>query len=173
VPAERTEGDRRVVEILKSHTAACRKYPFVGGLIFFSYNDYRTISATRARAPGKQRVHGVVDLFGRRKPSFAALREESSPLESFDFSAGEGVIKVSLALRETIPTYRLTAYRLRWTVCGYDKLPMETHERVLDTLAPGDKLALELPYARKIRLLSGWNCCVPPDFSVADEYHES
>jgi beta-glucuronidase len=144
---DRTEGDRRAAEILKNHTAAYRKYPFVGGLIFFSYNDYRTHIGDKGLGACKQRVHGVVDLFGGRKRSFDVLRKESSPLEALEFKTDGRNIKVTLENRDTIPAYTLHGYRLRWTVCGYDKLPMEVHELMLDDLPPGDVRSFDLPFA--------------------------
>ncbi len=57
-----------------------RAHPAVAGMIFFDYNDYRTHVGDKGVGALQQRVHGVVDVFGRRKPSFAALREESSPV---------------------------------------------------------------------------------------------
>ena len=41
---------------------------FVAGLIFFCYNDYRTHIGDRGLGPCNQRIHGVVDLYGARKP---------------------------------------------------------------------------------------------------------
>ena len=82
--ADRPEDDARRAEILRTHNAVFRRFPWVAGLIFFDYNDYRTHIGDKGTGVLKQRVHGVVDVFGVRKPSFEALREESSPVESFD-----------------------------------------------------------------------------------------
>ena len=79
---ERLGGDARRIEIMRDHTQACREFDFVAGTIFFDYNDYRTHIGDKGIGPLKQRVHGVVDLYGNRKPSFEALRQEASPIES-------------------------------------------------------------------------------------------
>ena len=39
---DRPEGDEHRIDILRSHDAALRSKDFVGGAIFFCYNDYRT-----------------------------------------------------------------------------------------------------------------------------------
>ncbi len=79
---ERPEGDARRIEILREHNRVFREREYVGGLIFFCYNDYRTHIGDKGVGVMKQRVHGVVDLYGAQKPSWAALRYESSPIES-------------------------------------------------------------------------------------------
>lgn len=146
---ERTEGDRRVVEILKSHTEAFRRYPFVAGAIFFSYNDYRTHIGDKGLGAYKQRVHGVVDLFGARKPSFEELGKESSPLESLKADFSRGILRVRLQTRDSLPSYRLKKYRLRIIVHGYDNLPMESHSMEIEDLVPGEGFSADLPVIEK------------------------
>ncbi len=84
---ERPEGDARRIEIPREHDRMFRGLDYVAGLIFFCYNDSRTHIGDKGIGMMKQRVHGVVDLFGGRKPSFAALRAESS---SVDWMAVQG-----------------------------------------------------------------------------------
>src|SRR5882762_9885894 len=76
---DRPEGDGQRIEILRSHAAAIRSKDFVAGAIFFCYNDYRTHAGDRGLGALKQRVHGVVDLYGEPKASYEVLRRESSP----------------------------------------------------------------------------------------------
>src|SRR5690606_24521191 len=61
---ERKEGDTRLISILRSNNEVFRRHDYVGGLIFFSYNDYRTHIGDKGIGALKQRVHGVVDLYG-------------------------------------------------------------------------------------------------------------
>ncbi len=82
----RDGGDPKRIDILREHNAVYREFPNVGGLIFFCYNDYRTHIGDKGLGVMKQRVHGVVDLYGVRKPSFDQLRRESSPVEAIDAS---------------------------------------------------------------------------------------
>ena len=81
---DRPEGDQHRVEALRSHDAVFRLKEFVAGSIYFSYNDYRSHVGPIGVGALRQNVHGVADLFGRRKPSYAALREECSPVESLN-----------------------------------------------------------------------------------------
>ncbi|MGZ5438665.1 MAG: glycoside hydrolase family 2 protein [Candidatus Aminicenantales bacterium] len=134
---DRPEDDARRARILETHNAVFRDCPWVGGFIFFDYNDYRTHMGDKGSGVLKQRVHGVVDVFGARKPSFAVLRRESSPVESLDVSP-EGPALVAVArTRKDLPSYTLEGYTLRWTVYGSGEIPLERGETPLAALAPG------------------------------------
>jgi beta-glucuronidase len=146
---DRLGGDARRAEILQAHTAACREFDFVAGTIFFDYNDYRTQMGDKGVGALKQRVHGVVDLYGNRKPSFEALRHESSPIESLKLVAGEGSLGATLTTRKTLPAYPLNGYSLRWIVFGFDDLPMEQGSMPLAKLVPGAETAVRLEFQEK------------------------
>jgi beta-galactosidase len=75
------ESDDHCIEILRSHDAVIRSRDFVAGVTFFCCNDYRTHVGDRGTGALKQRVQGVVNIFGDRKASYEALREQSSPVE--------------------------------------------------------------------------------------------
>jgi beta-glucuronidase len=135
--ADRPEGDGARVSVLVDHDRVFRQRDFVAGLIFFCYNDYRTHVGDRGVGALKQRVHGVVDVYGARKPSFEALRVESSPLETFHVSGKPGELKVQLKTRTAAPAYALRGYVLRAVVYGFGDIPVERFETKLPDLAPG------------------------------------
>jgi beta-galactosidase len=126
-------GDERRIQVLKSHNAVYRDEPNVAGLIFFCYNDYRTHIGDKGLGVLRQRVHGVVDVYGDRKPSYEVLRNESSPVESLTLTPASAVIKT----RAKIPAHTLRGYTLRITVYGYGGLPMEQQEFALPVMRPG------------------------------------
>jgi beta-galactosidase len=142
-------GDARRIEILRNHTRVCREFDFVAGAIFFDYNDYRTHIGDKGTGPLKQRVHGVVDLYGNRKPSFEALREESSPIESLQIAPGVGSLSATVATRRTLPAYTLEGYTLRWIVFGFDDLPMEGGAEALPKLSPGQHVTIQIKLQEK------------------------
>jgi beta-glucuronidase len=146
---DRLGGDARRIEIMRDHTQACRESDFVGGTIFFDYNDYRTHIGDKGVGPLKQRVHGVVDLYGNRKPSFEALRQEASPVESLQLTVGEGSLSATVATRQTLPAYTLEGYTLRWMVFGFDDLPMEEGSAALPKLSPGQQATLRIEFQEK------------------------
>jgi len=140
-------GDARRIEILETHTRIYREFDFVGGAIFFCYNDYRTHMGDKGRGRLKQRVHGVVDLYGQRKPSFAALRRESSPIELLEATPEGAGLAVHIRTRHRLPAHTIEGYRLRWIVYAFGDLPMEQHEMPLPRLAPGAEFRAMLEWA--------------------------
>jgi beta-glucuronidase len=145
--ADRPEGDEHRIRTLETHDAVFRQKPYIGGLIFFCYNDYRTHVGDRGSGVMKQRVHGVVDLYGARKPSYDVLRSESSPIESLDISGSAVALKLTLRTRRAIPAYNLRGYKLRGVYYGFGNIPTERREIELPDLTPGQELKLTLEFS--------------------------
>jgi beta-galactosidase len=137
-------GDENRVAIVNSHTEVFRKFPEVAGAIYFDYNDYRTLVGDKGAGAMRQRVHGVVDLYGRRKPSFEALRLQASPIDTAVLrKSGEGRFELKLRTRKQLPGYTLRDYSLRWVAYGYDDLPMDGATTILPVLLPGSSQTFE------------------------------
>ena len=141
-------GDENRVEIVNSHTEVFRRFPEVAGAIYFDYNDYRTLVGDKGAGALRQRVHGVVDLYGARKPSFEALRLQASPINSVVLrKSDEGRYELKIRTREQLPGYVLRGYSLRWMAYGYDDLPMEGAKTELTELHPGSSQAYEASFS--------------------------
>jgi beta-galactosidase len=142
---DRPENDPLRTGILESHTQVFQKRPWIAGLIFFCYNDYRTHIGDKGEGALKQRVHGVVDAYGARKPSWAALRRESSPVESLVVANGQATLRA----RATVPAHTLRGYRLRAVAYGRGAIPLAVQTVNLPDVAPGAShtVALKLPAA--------------------------
>jgi beta-galactosidase len=133
-----TPGDENRVDIVNSHTEVFRKLPEIAGAIYFDYNDYRTLVGDKGAGALRQRVHGVVDLYGTKKPSFQALRLQASPVESAVVrKSGEGQYQIDIRMRQQLPGYILRGYSLRWLAFGYDDLPMDGEVTDLPEVHPG------------------------------------
>jgi beta-glucuronidase len=143
---DRPENDLVRMRILREHDDSYRQYPFVGGAIFFCYNDYRTHIGDKGIGVLKQRVHGVVDLYGARKTSFEALRKQASPVQALSLAAEGSYLTATVQARSTLPAYTLEGYALRWIVYGRGDLPMEQHEAPLPRLAPGQSATVSLSF---------------------------
>jgi beta-glucuronidase len=160
-------GDAPRVEVIGAHTDAYRAFPEVAGAIYFDYNDYRTLIGDKGIGAFKQRVHGVVDLYANRKPSFEALRAQSSPIEQAALTRSGAGYALNLTARKTLPCYALRGYSARWVVYGYDDLPTEGGSIPLPDLQPGETHTVEfqcksdLPKRVKVDILR------PTGFSVA------
>jgi beta-galactosidase len=165
--ADRPEDDERRIRILESHNAVFRAAPFVAGAIFFDYNDYRTHMGDKGLGALKQRVHGVVDLYGDRKPSFDALRRESSPVESLEVRGEGDALVVSVRTRKDLPAYRLEGYALRWTVYGPGGIPLEREDSALPTLDPGASAEVRVETKTKDRRRTVLEITRPTGFAAA------
>ena len=146
--AERPEGDGKRVGILRGHDQIFRERDFVAGLIFFDYNDYRTHVGDRGTGALKQRVHGVVDVYGAKKPSWEALRTESSPVEWVRVSGKPQALTVALKSRATVPAYTLRGYQLRAVAYGVGNIPVERAAVRIEKLAPGEVFTAQLKLAQ-------------------------
>jgi beta-glucuronidase len=146
--ADRPEGDEQRMEIMQSHDIAIRSKDFVGGAIFFCYNDYRTHVGDRGVGPLQQRVHGVVDVYGAQKPSYELLRRESSPIESLTVENQLNKFQVLIRTRRDLPMYTLRGYKLRGLFFGEGNIPVERQEVDLPKAAPGSETQLELAFTQ-------------------------
>lgn len=138
---DRKVGDPKKIVILKSNDAVFRKHDYVAGLIFFDYNDYRTHFGDKGTGPLKQRVHGVVDIYGAPKPSFEVLRHESGPVEYFNCWVNDGTLNITLQTRKQIPAYTLKDYILHWIIYADQNIPLEEGIIALPDLRPGDSFS--------------------------------
>jgi beta-galactosidase len=135
-------GDENRAKIIEEHTQVIRESGEIAAAIYFDYNDYRTIVGDHGAGALRQRVHGVVDVYSRRKPSFEMLRSQASPIESLALQSAGDHLELQLFTASRLPAYTLRGYTARWLFFGYDDLPMEGKIDSLPDLAPGSKLTL-------------------------------
>ncbi len=145
---DRPEGDKQRMEIVQSHDVAIRSKDFVGGAIFFCYNDYRTHVGDRGVGPLQQRVHGVVDVYGAKEISHEVLRRESSPIELLTVEHDRNKFQVLITTRRDLPMYTLRGYKLRALFFGEGNIAVERQEVELPEAAPGSETKLELAFTQ-------------------------
>jgi beta-glucuronidase len=146
--ADRPEGDEHRGDVLRTHNAVFRSKDFIGGAIFFCYNDYRTHVGDRGVGALQQRVHGVVDVYGAPKLSYELLRRESSPIESLTVENDLNTFHLRLRARRDVPSYPLRGYTLRGVFYGQGNIPVEEREIELPEIAPGSDLRLHLAFTQ-------------------------
>jgi len=73
----------------------------------------------------KQRVHGVVDVYGAKKQSYDLLCKESSPIESLSLENHLNTFQVILRTRGELPMYTLRGYKLCSPFYGQGDIPVE------------------------------------------------
>ena len=150
---ERPEDDGRRIEILRTHDALFRSKDYVAGAIFFCYNDYRSQAGFSGVGAVQQNIHGVVNVFGLRKPSFDALREESSPVASLSVENRLNSFRVWVKTRNDLPAYTLRGYHLRAVAYNPAGIPLEQQEVALPELRPGAEAAVELTFHQPSTLI--------------------
>ena len=146
--ADRPEGDGHRMEILRSHDIALRSKDFVGGAIFFCYNDYRTHVGDRGVGALQQRVHGVVNIYGAQKRSYELLRHECSPIESVTVENELNKFKIVVRVRSELPMYALRGYKVRGLFFGEGNIPVERRELDLPDAGPGTETKLEMAFSQ-------------------------
>ena len=146
--ADRPEGDEHRMEILRTHDLAIRSREYTAGAIFFCYNDYRTHVGDRGSGVLKQRVHGVVDVYGAKKQSYELLRRESSPIESLSVENHLNAFQVILRTRGDVPMYALRGYKLSSTFYGQGDIPVELQEVEISELPAASLARLEVKFTQ-------------------------
>jgi beta-glucuronidase len=143
-----------------------RTKDYIGGLIFFCYNDYRTHIGDRGAGVMRQRVHGVVNLYGVAKASYESLRNESSPIESVAVDGHPDAFEVTVRTRNTVPSYTLRGYKLRGVYYGYGEIPIERKEVELPNLTPGESSVLKVAFADALPWRVQFDVLRPTGFSA-------
>ncbi|MCC7498327.1 MAG: hypothetical protein IT160_12165 [Bryobacterales bacterium] len=164
---ERPEGDFKRISVLRHHDEVFRERDYVAGLIFFCYNDYRTHIGDKGAGVMKQRVHGVVDVYGTKKPSWEVLRHEASPVEWLRVTGKPESIHVDLKTRATVPAYSLEGYQIRAVGYGFDNVPLERRAVELRPIKPGESESLELKFTEKGLFRIQVDAIRPTGFSAA------
>ena len=154
------------VHVLRAHNAVIRDADYVAGAIFFCYNDYRTHVGDQGTGVMKQRVHGVVDLYGARKPSWQALRDEASPFESMEVTGAPPTLTVTLRTRRSVPSYTLRGYTVRAVIYGSAEIPVEHVEAALPILEPGQEATVTLHILEKSPVRAQIDVMRPTAFSA-------
>jgi beta-glucuronidase len=144
--ADRPEGDEHRIRVLETHDAVFRELDYMAGLIFFCYNDYRTHIGDKGTGVCKQRIHGVVDVYGSPKPSWEVLRLESSPINAVHVTGNPVLFTVEVSARAAIPAYRLRGYQLRGIAYGFADIPLEQQMVVLPDITPAQSASAQLKF---------------------------
>lgn len=113
-------ADAARVENLRGQLAAFEKRPFVGGAIFWTYQDYHSNRNLYAGSVDGYVDHGVVDENRQRKPSYAVWEQRNRPLDvSVAWTVGERGLKgftAKVAPRATgaLPSYPVIGAKVSW-----------------------------------------------------------
>lgn len=113
-------ADAARIENLLGQMAAFQKRAFVGGAIFWTYQDYHSNRNLYAGSVDGYVDHGVVDENRQRKPSYTAWEQRNRALDvSVTWSVGEGglkgfIAKVAPRPVGALPSYPVIGAKVRW-----------------------------------------------------------
>jgi beta-galactosidase/beta-glucuronidase len=138
---------------------------FVGGAIFWTYQDYRSNKNLYGGETDGYVDHGVVDEDRQRKPSWAAWEIRNRPLSvtarwTQDKTGITGfTADVRAAATGALPSYPLPGYRARWRAIGGDRSVIGAGETSLPDIATSVAIAgswpgQTLPVALTIEILT-------------------
>jgi len=155
------QADRLRVEVMESQLAEFAKHDFIGGAVFWCYQDYKS---HRNLWPGLTTdwvEMGVVDENRQRLPSYAAWKERTSPARvgvvwTRGASGPPTGFRASVERRPPteMPSYELRGYRLEWEARDHDGTLLAGASKDLPDVGPPASVEGSWPAtaSREIRL---------------------
>jgi beta-glucuronidase len=134
------EADRQRVANMRQQLDAFAKRDFVGGAIFWTYQDYKSPRNLWAGETQGYVEHGVVDENRQRKPSYFAYRDRTVPLtaELAWVHSDQGLTGFKAVLQRNaitqIPSYPLAGYRAEWRMLDRDGVHLGEGSQALSDL---------------------------------------
>jgi beta-galactosidase/beta-glucuronidase len=120
--ADAVAADKDRIDNLANQMAAFERRPFVGGAIFWTYQDYKSNrNLTRGEVEGYV-DHGLVDQNRQRKPSYAVWERRNRALDlAATWRVGPAGLEGFTATAAPVaagrlPSYALIGYTARWRV---------------------------------------------------------
>jgi beta-glucuronidase len=150
---DKETGDELRRRIMRDQMALFSKYDFIGGMIFWCYQDYKSHRNLRPGMDSGFVEMGVVDENRQRQPSFglwkklnapARISVDWNPLTTYTSPAG---FRATIERRRTdeIPSYTLRGYRLAWEVLDYNDQRVAGGEQELPEVGTPYTLEVKWP----------------------------
>jgi beta-galactosidase/beta-glucuronidase len=171
---DKPSADRIRERIIREQMDAFGKFDFVGGAIFWCYQDYRSHRNLR---PGRRSGYvemGVVDENRQRNPSFYTWQERNAPawiqVEWMPGAGGTSGFRATITPRrgDEIPHYTLRGYRAEFTVRDRSGKVIIEGQRALPDIGPAYQFEVALPKASSPDLTLEFRLLRPTGFSAAE-----
>lgn len=151
-------GDRRRIDDMLYHIKQWQQQDFVTGYIYFCLEDYRTQMGEEGMGRHRIRRHGITDYRHQPKPSYYVLRDLMCPVEIdkiqtstavrdeqslagvWQAETGDHTLIVGISVKNSIPTYILRGYTLRYTDANGHPQSI-----ALPTMHPGQRYDISVP----------------------------
>ena len=173
-----TGGDARRVNDMCYHIKEWQKADFICGYIYFCLEDYRTQMGEEGLGKWRIRRHGVTKVDHTPKSSYYILRQLMSPIEIVEVAPAHAVknegslgaqyevdvrnnnVQVKLQVKNTIPSYTLRNYTLR-----YEDAKGQKQSVILPDMVPGETYPL---FLNNINARYNFEIVRPNGFSVIE-----
>jgi len=139
-------ADAQRVRIIREQLAEFARHDWIGGAIFWCYQDYKSHRNLRPGESSGYVDHGLVDEQRQRRPSYQVWREANEPLRvsvewNSVYETPTGfTAQIARRGEEELPSYPLRGYRAEWTVWDDDDRLVGEGATVLPLLGPPQTL---------------------------------
>ncbi|WP_205510034.1 glycoside hydrolase family 2 protein [Longitalea arenae] len=152
-------GDLRRIEDMTYHYNEWARRKYIAGCIYFCLNDYRTHMGEDGSANYKARIHGITDLYFKKKSSYHVFKQLASPIVITNTKKlNETTVQVSLKNKDQLPSYTVRDFTIVWPGTEGQRLSQK-----LPTLKPGESATITLAgmHAR-----ANFDICTPAGYRV-------
>ena len=152
-------GDLKRIEDMTYHYNEWAKRKYIAGCIYFCLNDYRTQMGEDGSANFKARIHGITDMYFKKKSSYYVFKQLASPFLITNVKKlNETTVQVSLQNKDQLPSYTVRDFMITW-MNGQSKVLQQK----LPTLQPGDTATITLT---DMGARAGFDICTPAGYRV-------
>jgi beta-galactosidase/beta-glucuronidase len=152
-------GDLKRIDDMIYHYKEWAKRKYIAGCIYFCLNDYRTQMGEDGSANYKARIHGITDLYFKKKSSYYVFKQLASPILITNVKKlNESTVLVSLKNKDDLPSYTVTNFMITWM---NDQRKML--QQKLPVLKPGETAQITLT---DMGIRAGFDICTPAGYRV-------
>ncbi len=150
--ADSRTADKERVDIIHRQLAMFAQQDWIGGAIFWCYQDYHSFHNLRPGQSDYYVDHGVVDKNHQRKPSYYVWQEENSPAHvdldwNYDANGAPIGFHATIARRseQEIPSYPLIDYHAEWRVLDAENHVIAGDAQPLAEIGPAQNFTRSWP----------------------------
>lgn len=152
-------GDLKRIDDMIYHYNEWAKRKYIAGCIYFCLNDYRTHMGEDGSANFKARIHGITDMYFKKKSSYYVFKQLAAPFLITNVKKlNETTVQVSLQNKDQLPSYTVRDFMITW-MNGQHKVLQQK----LPTLQPGETATITLT---DMGARAGFDICTPAGYRV-------
>jgi len=108
-------GDQKRITTMIFHYNEWAKHPFIMGCIYFCLSDYRTQMGEDGSGRFKTRIHGITDMFLKKKSSYAVYKNLTRPIEILKVKkTNESTVDIELLNKDALPSFSCEGFIFRY-----------------------------------------------------------